>query len=784
MFLRIIKNDFKRKKIITGTVFVFITLAVFLGASATNIIANLYQSISEFQEEAEPADITQMHAGNYNQKSIDEFTKANPNHIAMQETMELLTVDGVHIQFGGNKTFAGTVQDISFVVQNEKFDFILDLNNQKLDVSEGEVAVPIYFMEEYDLEIGETITVVQDAYEKQFLISEYARDYEMNSALTSSKRFVINQVDYEEMQRNKVGESEYLIQFKLKENGNPQRLQTAYINAGLPANGPTVTGGMFLLFNALSDATFALIIILISILLIIIATLCIRMTFLATMDEDLREIGVMKAIGLPNKDIKKVYLNKYRVMSIAAGVIGYFLSFIGIDLLSSNMRLYLSSDLSGNLKYFLSLVAPLFVYFMIVMYCKKILKEIDRIPAIEALRSNILKRGKNHKYRLPLLQNNFFSTNIYMGIRDVWNRFKLYRLLILIFAVCTFIVILPLNIYNTINSPDFSTYMGIGKSDIRIDLRRTDTIREDFQKLQEELKSDHDIEKFAAYSTSTFPVENVEGTWDYLNIETGDFSVFPLNYLEGKAPNNESEISLSYANASSEGLNKTVGDEVVVDVAGKEKILEVSGIYQDITNGGKTAKAHSSLGINEDAVIWTIVYLDLKEGVDKYEKKNHYQNLFSAAQVNDMKDYTQQTLGNMVDQLTSIVLGSIVIAGAIITLITALFMKMLLSKDLSQIAIMRSLGLTSKQIELQYISGTLMVLVIGLILGLLASEFLGEFLFSLGMSSLGAVKIEFIQIIWQNWLMFPLALIVLVGVIIISCCKTTIKKDLSVILKG
>ena len=145
----------------------------------------------------------------------------------------------------------------------------------------------------------------------------------------------------------------------------------------------------------MSDATIAIIIILISILLIIIASLSIRMTFLATMDEDLREIGVMKAIGLSNKDIKKVYLNKYRIMSIVAGIIGYLLSFVVINLFSSNMRLYLSSDLSGNLKYLLSIIAPLFVYIMIVMYCKKILKQIDKISAIEALRQILWNEERN-----------------------------------------------------------------------------------------------------------------------------------------------------------------------------------------------------------------------------------------------------------------------------------------------------------------------------------------------------------------------------------------------------
>ena len=150
--------------------------------------------------------------------------------------------------------------------------------------------------------------------------------------------------------------------------------------------------------------------------------------------------------------------------------------------------------------------------------------------------------------------------------------------------------------------------------------------------------------------------------------------------------------------------------------------MTVTGIYQDITNGGKTAKAHSSLGLNEEAVLWYIVYLDLAEGVDKVEKMDHYQNAFDAAQVNDIRDYTQQTLGNMVNQLNTIVLGGIVIAGMIIVLITALFMKMLLSKDQSQIAIMRSIGLTSKQIQQQYVAGTLMVLIVGIILGVLASE--------------------------------------------------------------
>lgn len=779
-----VKNDFIRNKIVTLSVFVFITMAVILAASAINNIANLIQSMSELKERAVPADITQMHSGEYNQAEIDQFTEEQREHIAMQETMVLLTLDGSNIHFGDNQTMAGTVQDISFVVQNEKFDFILDLDNERLDVKQGEVAVPIYFMEYYDLKIGDRITVKNKEYQKEFVISDYARDYEMNSSLTSSKRFVINQLDYNEMENLLIGEPEYLIEFKIKENGDAQAVQTAYIEAGLPANGPTVGAKIFTLFNALSDMAVAMVIILISILLIIIASLCIRLTFLATIDEDIREIGVMKAMGISKKDIKNVYLNKYRVMSIAAGILGYLLSFFAVNLLNSNMRLYISSELSGNLKYLLSIIAPLFIYIMIVMYCKKVLKKIDKITAVEALRSDIMERGKNRKYSFPLIKNKLFSTNIYMGIRDVLKRFKLYRLLFFIFVVCTFIVILPLNMYNTMNSPEFSTYLGIGKSDMRIDLRKTDRITEDFKKLQEDLRNDTDIEKYAAYITSSYQVKNTDGSWDYINIEIGDFSVFPLNYLEGEAPNGEGEISLSYANASTDGLNKKVGDEVVVKVGEIEKTLKVSGIYQDITNGGKTAKADTSLGVNEGAVLWYILSMDVAPGVDIREKMDYYQNTYDSAQVNDIKEYTGQTLGNLIDQMSTIVIGGIVIAVSIVILITALFIRMLLSKDSSQIAIMRSMGLTSKNISHQYMAGTLVVLIMGILFGVLASNLLGEFLVSMAMSSMGAAKIEFVNVIWQTWLLCPIALVVIVGFTISLFCKVSIKDDLSVVLRS
>ena len=170
-------------------------------------------------------------------------------------------------------------------------------------------------------------------------------------------------------------------------------------------------------------------------------------------------------------------------------------------------------------------------------------------------------------------------------------------------------------------------------------------------------------------------------------------------------------------------------------------------------------------------VLWYVVYMDVAAGVDKQEKMDYYQNAYDAAQVNDLKEFTGQTLGNIIDQMGIVVVGGIVIAFIIVILITALFLRMLLSKDMSQIAIMRSIGLTSKQISHQYMAGTLLVLVFGMIVGVVASTYLGEFLVTIAMSTMGAAKIEFVHVLWQTWLLCPLAMMIVVGLTIYCVLK-------------
>ena len=87
---------------------------------------------------------------------------------------------------------------------------------------------------------------------------------------------------------------------------------------------------------------------------------------------------------------------------------------------------------------------------------------------------------------------------------------------------------------------------------------------------------------------------------------------------------------------------------MVLLVNGQEQEMSVSGIYQDVTNGGRTAKA--LLPYNPESVLWYAVSLDLKS-TDRIDEKVHeYSQAFYPARVTDLEGYLTQTLGNTIDQ--------------------------------------------------------------------------------------------------------------------------------------
>ncbi|MDR0459041.1 MAG: ABC transporter permease [Coriobacteriales bacterium] len=751
MFLALLKRDIVFNKLSSAILCSFVMLAATLVAAAFCIIAEMSGASTVFYAEADPPHYFQMVTGDIDQQAIDAFSNAN-ELVDEQQTLELLGIDNSHIYYADDlDPYADSIMEMSFVTQSTSFDYLLDEQNAVASVQPGQVLAPLYTIDAFGLAAGDQLTIRDGDFILILTVAGFLRDSQMNPSLVSSKRFLVCTEDYNLLKAN-TGEVEYMVEFKLLDQSRTGEFALEYLESGLPS-GVAITLPMISLMNALSGGLSAVVLIFASLLLIAIALLCLRFTILASLEEEYREVGVMKAIGIAPRQISRLYKTKYYALGAASCLVGYGLSFAFASFFTASVRLYMGNAQVSWATFLLPAIGVLLVFLVIVAFCAVVFRRLRKVSAVEAIRG-IDQRGRLRQGFLPLHHSRSIHPSLLLGIRDVLIRLPSYLTPIIVVLLSCFLIIVPLNTLNTIRSPQFVTYAGIGDCDALITLRYSADIDRRFQDALAVLADDPDVSVFAERVTANYQVLNPEGAYENLGIQNGDFSIFPLPYIAGRAPQSAQEIALSFLTA--DGYAKSVGDPIEIRVDADLVTLTVSGIYQDITNNGRSAQA--MLPYQPEDVLWYTILLKFSEGVDQDAKLASFSDRFAPVKVNDVTSFTSQAMTSTINQFESVTRVVLIIAIAINALITGLFLKMLLAKDHRQIVIMKGLGLPNSSIRLQYLTSLVVCLIVSLGLGIVAANTLGESLVGLLLRNLGAARIEFVVDLVGGFILCPLLL--------------------------
>lgn len=744
---KMVWKDIYKNKAVSFAAMLFIVLAAMLLSAAAILTVNLSGSIDRLMETAKTPHFMQMHSGEPDARRLEEFVEEYENVEACQ-IKEFLNVDSEGIVMG-ESSLAGNLQDNGFCTQSGAFDFLLDQDNVAVQPGEGELYVPVCYLRDGTAKVGDRAVINGIP----FVVTGFVRDSQMNSSLASSKRFVVSEVDFDRLKPT--GTMEYLIEFRLKDMSGLGAFEAAYGAAGLPANGPALTWPLFRMMSALSDGIMIAVILLISLLVLLIALLCVRFTLLAKIEDDYREIGIMKAIGLRTADIRSIYLTVYAVIAGAGCVTGFLLSLLLREPLLESIRANLGDGGNTASALLLGLAGVLLVFCFILFYVSRVLRRFRSISAASAVRSGADPEEAGNTGKLRLSGNRFLPVNLFLGLRDVLKRKRLYATMLAVTVLACFIMVVPQNLYHTISDDRFVTYMGVGLSDIRLDIQRAGDIVEKVQDIGTYLGSDQAVERYAAFVTKTYGVRLKDGSLENIKVELGDHSVFPLQYVSGRRPASEAEIALSAINADEWG--KAVGDEVTLVTAGGERRLTVSGIYSDITNGGKTAKAVFT-DLTADAA-WGTVCVELKDSGRIGDRLAEYGERFGYAKVSGVEEYMTQTFGQTLRSVRSAALAGSLVAMAVVLLVVLLFMRLLAVKDRYSIGVLRALGFTGNDIVWQYVWRAVFVLAAGIIIGTILAGTLGEKLAGAAISSLGAASFRFTVNPLFTYVLSPLLLL-------------------------
>ena len=753
MYRKLMINDIKKSKLITVTIALFIVLAALLTSLAAILSVNLSTSMDRMMETAKTPHFLQMHSGDIDVEKLYTFANAQ-DHMEDFQVLSFLNIEGAEMMIGEN-SLADSVQDNGLSVQSARFDFLLDMDGRIIQPTDGEIYVPLYYMKSGQARVGDRVFI----HGVHFTVAGFLRDSQMNASMISSKRFLIGESDFERIRE--FGKLEYLIEFRLDEPSKVSDLESAYLAAKLPANGPpAITYSLFKLANAIDDGIMIAVVILVSILVIIVSFLCIRFTLVAKIEEDYREIGVLKAIGLRTKNIKRLYLAKYGAMAGIACTIGFALSFLIKEPFLANIRLYMGDSGKVGFGVMFGLLASIFIFFVVVLYVNGVLSRFKQISPAEAIRFGAPQEKTKSARGFRLSGSRILTPNIFLGLKDVMLRKKLYFTMLLVLIISSFLMIVPQNIHNTISQRNFMTYMGIGECDMRIDIQQTNHITEKTAEIADFMAQDSAIEKYTVLTSYMFDLPMPDGSMQKLKVELGDHSIFPIEYASGRAPQSESEIAVSAFVA--DDLEFAVNDTITLMVEGQEKTLAICGIYSDITNGGKTAKA--TFDTSGHPLLWSVIPIELRSGYHANEVISVYKENFPYAKVSDIDEYIHQTFGGITDAVQKVSYAAMIASSLITVLVTLLFMKMLLAKDRYSLAVLKSLGFKSSDIRRQYLIRAFAVLVMGIVIGTVLANTLGE-LVGVGLiSSFGASAFHFVVNPVFAYLFSPILMIICVGI--------------------
>ena len=553
MLIRMLRADLRRGVAQSAALTVLIALAVALAAMSTTLGIRAGSAVNALWKRAVPPDVAHMHTGTPDANALRAWVDRRSD-VADYHLMRTLPVPVQQLTIAG-KSQADSVLEPAFVTAPKRFDLLLGQDGKPANPGPGEIALPVHYKAQGAAAVGDTVRVRSGSWVRELKVVDFVRDPQMNPSMVTSKRLVVHPSDFAEFDKRL--KPEYIVEFRLADGVEASAFVKAFESSGLSSQGITVDTSIFKLMNGLTTVPVAAVALLVAILLAVVAALVLRYAFLAAMEEDLAQISVLKAIGAPPRGVKRLYLAKYSALTAGGALVGYLLSIPMAAQLSDAVLLYLGKSSAGAWPILCSIAAAVALAALMVGFCWILLRRIDRLSAVQALRTGVSGRVRRRRHRLSLASSRRLPVDVWLGLREAFRPAN--ALLLAVLTVCTIVLILPANVVTTMGDPGFASYMGIGRADLRIDVPAGSA---DLDTAYSKVAAEAGVGRAVQMTDHRYDMRKPGGAWGSALVESGDQSAFSGRYLRGRAPATAKEIALS----SNQADEAKVGLGDVVDV--------------------------------------------------------------------------------------------------------------------------------------------------------------------------------------------------------------------------
>lgn len=692
MYLSILKKDLKRKKTMNIILLLFIVLAVTFIAGGISNLASIVTAIDQYIEASELADYEVFLATEQNADKMEQFIAEHDN-ITDSKLSKQLMLSRHEVNLNDKEIdYGNTISAVS--VENATIHFF-DKNNEKIEsIQSGEVYLSPVFMRAAKAEVGDKITIHSGDFSMDFTIAGVSKDIVCGSPMVGMTRFLINQEDFQKLIDS--GEMSYVYDYALEIN-DMEQFQNDIARSLIPTLFSLDPGMAKMMY--VMDMVIAAVLMLVSVCLIVISILVLKFTIKFTIDEEFREIGVMKAIGIGTGDIRRIYIIKYLMIAVVGSIIGFLCSIPFGSMMLQQTTENIVMRTSGNL--LLELISGIAVIGLIVLESWRATGKIKKMKPIEAIRNGATGerfRGKG----LFSLRKLKARPVVFMAVNDISSKWRQFLILFFTFVVGILLVIMPINTINTLQSDELVKWFSMSKSDVYMSYEQLfnggttkDDIIKELNEIKEILRKNNmevNVHQEIMFRFNASYGKNACTSLAFQGI--GDSRTTDYTYIEGNAPGQKNEVAITHKIAKK--LDAAIGDTIKIHNGKEEREYMVTAIYQTMNNLGEGIRFYEEESLAYEMATGTFaVQIDFADNIDKKErteKIEEIQKLFPEYKVQNAGAYLDEMMGGISNQIGSVKQLIILIVIIANILVVVLVEKNLLTKEKGEIGLLKAIG--------------------------------------------------------------------------------------------
>lgn len=777
MYFRILRRDLKRKKSIHLILLAFIFLATMFIAGSLNNFAVILNGVENFMDQSELGDFMIATLGgskelSENDKSIEEFLKHQEQVINYTADEHLFfTKNQLKTEDGKKAILDNTAILSAFDIRQQKF---YDKGNQEIThMEDGMIYVSQRLAEKNNLNMGDKLRIqCENGYEKEFEVAGTLKDAFLGSDMMGVQRCVISSGDCEEMLTESGLPYGRLYSVTCKDT---EAFQTAYSNCDFSE---MFSGSRDLVKTTyVMEMVIAAVILLVSICLIAISVIMLRFTIMFTINEDFKEIGIMKAIGIRDSSIRKLYIVKYFVLALV-GALGGFAASIPFSrgLLMQVTEKIVIKESGGNILF--QLLISVLIVGMIVLFGYWSTGKIKKFSPMDAIRSG--NNGERFRKKGILqLKDSHIKATTFLACNDVISELRKYMVLLFTSMIGVWLVVMPVNTINTLSSEKIRAWFALAECDFYlVDEEKVaeliaqgtkqgwyDYLEEAKERFQ---KDGIEVERVSAEVYFKLRVRKGEKFYKSFAIQGLGTSTDQYFYDEGQPPLYDNEVAMTHIVA--EKIEAGLGDTVYITSGGKEKPYLITAFYQSMNNMGEGIRFAEQAELDyKEGAGGVGAQITLKRESDRKQLSDvikRAEKLFPKSEVKTTKEFISSMLGDIAGRIEPLKFLILAVVIAINVLVVVLMQKMFLIRERGEIGMLKSIGFSDGALIGWQTKRIMLVLFLGIALGTFTGAPFSEITSGRVFQIMGAKKIEFVINPLEIYAVYPAALFV---VTVLAC---------------